>query len=135
MCDALAGTRLPDENFNQKPKSAKKAMNRLHRLFKGQEESQPLFVVLLFLCHQNQLYYKILLELSAKLKLTIAWLFIGAHSWCFSYLSWFVRLHTLGTMVLQLAYLSAGSFVHSYQSRLSFTPVLTTRITRAFQLP
>jgi len=50
------------------------------------------------------------------------------------WLSWFVKLHTLCTMVLQLEGWSICSFLHPYES-LVFTPVLTTRIKTAFPLP
>jgi len=42
-----------------------------------------------------------------------------------------MKLHTLGTIVRQLAYWSIGSFLHSYESHLPITSILTTGIIAA----
>jgi len=71
------------------------------------------------------------LEIFFEIWIKSCWPCIGAHYWCFSDFSWFVRLHTLGTMVPQFAYWSTDSILHPYESHLPFTPVLTTRMIRA----
>ena len=60
---------------------------------------------------------------------------VGAHYyWYFSDFSWFMRLHTLGTIVRQFAYWSIGSFLHPDESHLPITSILTTRIIAALPL-
>ena len=69
-----------------------------------------------------------------KLRLRLAWHCSGAHYWCFSDFSWFVRLYTLGKTVRQFLYCTIGNFLDPYESHLPFTPVLTTRIITALPL-
>jgi len=47
--------------------------------------------------------------------------------------SWFMKLHTLGTIVRQFAYWPIDSFLHPYESYLPIAPILPTRIIAAFQ--
>jgi len=126
MNSAWAG--LPDENVNEKPNTAKK------RPEKGQTDclkagkKQTVFLVLPCLCHKKTFKLQQCQKNYLKLKLNLAWQCIGAHYWCFSDFSWFVRMHTLGKTVRQFVSWSIGSFLHPYKSHLAFTPVLTTRI-------
>jgi len=64
-------------------------------LFKGQKESQTLFVVLPFLCHKEtsklQEYHEYFFS---KLRLSLAWDCTRAHYWCFFDFSCSMRLHT-----------------------------------------
>jgi len=121
-------TGLPDENFNKKPNNAAK---RDQKKAKPTVEKPTLFAVLPFLCHKKYLNNKNIKFFSSKLGLNLAWHCTGAL--IFSDFSWFVKLHTLGTMVSQFAYWSIGSFLHERLSH-SLLPVLTIRITRALRL-
>jgi len=80
-----------------------------------------------------RLYYQIFLK-SPPSKFT-GWIcpWTRAHYWYFTDFSWFVRLHTLDTIVRQLAYWSIGSFLHPYESHLPIAPIFTTRTIAALQ--
>jgi len=71
---------------------------------------------------------------SSKLRLSLAWHCTGAHYWCLSELSCFVKLHTMGKIVRPRAYWSIGSFLNPYGNHLPFTPALTTKIIAALLL-
>jgi len=68
------------------------------------------FAVLLFLCHKKHLNYKNINFVFSKLRLNLAWHCTGAR--ILPDFSCFVKLHTLGKMVPQFAYLSIGSFLY-----------------------
>jgi len=104
-----------DANFNKKPNSAKK------RPEKSQTDclkasKKPNFVALLFICHkETSELHEHHSKFSLKFRLSLAWPCIRVHDCFFSKFSWFVRLHTLGAMVPQMAYnvySSIGSFLH-----------------------
>ena len=104
----------------------KRGQKKAKPIISRPEKGQILFVALLFLCHigtfKLQEYHEIFFEIWIK----SCWPCIEAHYWRSSDFSWFVRLHTLGTMVPQFAYWSINSFLHPYESHLPFTPVVTT---------
>ena len=109
----------------------KEARKRPNRLFQDQKKAK----FCLWHCYSfviwNIQITRISLEIFFEIWIKSCWPCIGAHFWCFSDFSCFLRLHTLGTMVPQFAYWSIDSFLHPYQSHLPFTPVLTTRMIRA----
>jgi len=127
---------FPDENFSKKSNSAKK------RSEKGQTDclkarKEPNFVcgVTIPLSQKTSELQEYHSNFSSKIILTFAWHCTGAHYWCFSDFSWFVRLHTMVTMRPHFAYWSINIFPHPYESHLPSTPVLTTRIIIALLIP
>jgi len=72
-------------------------------MFKGQKKAIKLY---LRYCHsfvtKKHLNYKNIKKICSKLGLNLAWHCTGAL--IFPELSWFVKLHTLGTLVPEFAY-------------------------------
>jgi len=121
---------LPDENFNKKPNNAKKGLE------KGQTDClKARKNACLRYCHslvtKKHLNYKNIIRNFLR---NWKWVCTGAHYRYFSDFSWFVRFHTSGTMMPKFAYWSNGSFLHTCESHLPFTPVHTTRIITALPL-
>jgi len=100
---------LPDENFNKNPNNAKKRPKKGQTCCLKAKKRQTLFEVLPFLCRKKTSTLQEYQIFSSKLRLNFAWHCTGAL--IFPEFSWFVKLHTLGKMVPQFAYLSIGSFL------------------------
>jgi len=81
---------LPDENFNKKPNSAKSHSDCL----KGRKKPNCICGISMPLSQKKHFNYKNIKTNYLKLRLSLPWHCTGAHYWCFSDFSWFVRLHT-----------------------------------------
>ena len=111
---------LPDENFG-KPNSAKKRPVKSQIIWlKTRKTSKLICDIALHWSQKNIWITRNNKHFFSKLRLSLFWHCNEAHYWCFSDFSWFVtvRLHTFGTMVLQFAYWSIGTFLHLCESHL-----------------
>jgi len=91
---------LPDENFNKKPNSAKKRPKK----------AKPTVCGIAIPLSQKTSKLQEYQIFSSNLRLILAWHCTGALM--SPDFSWFVKLHTLGKMVPQFAYLSISSFLY-----------------------
>ena len=109
----------------------KRGQKKPNGLFKGQKKAK----LYLRYCHSLSQKTSKLKEyqknFSSKLELNLAWLCSGAL--IFPDFSWFVQLHTLGTVGPQFASWSTGNFLHESLSH-SLLHVLAIRIIRALPL-
>jgi len=80
----------------------KRGQKKAKRTVQRPEKSQTFFAVLLFLCHKKTSKLIISKKISLKLRLNLTWHCTGAP--IFPDFSWFMKWHTLGTMVPQSAY-------------------------------
>jgi len=97
---------LPDEKLNKKPNSAKKRPEKGRTVCLKARKKVKLVnyknIIRNFLRNSDEALLGLVLELISDF-------------------TWFVRLHTLGTMVSQFAYSSIGSFLHESPSHHSRT--------------